>query len=259
MCWHHLTRYSPNADGAKTVIQTITVVHDRTGGHAKANDPRSRISRERRAGSAKASKLAAAEAEANGPGSNDDGATDAPKEKRSPFAHLKQMEHNFGVQQITKSGKQQRRILQLDFVEQSIFVIAKGQRARTIRFAALHDVDSDDEHPRFHLAVKRDVAHGGSDEKGSTASYEFEAESFEEKNEIFQLLMLIVDENDALARGEVTESTSEARDRTETIAARSAKKPLLKQGLLEKKGHSMAYETFFIFRFVFSPASPCHT
>jgi hypothetical protein len=50
--------------------------------------------------------------------------------------------------------RQTRRILQIDFTEESIFVIAKGQRARTIAFETLQDVDADDDLPRFMLSVK---------------------------------------------------------------------------------------------------------
>lgn len=213
------------------------MVHDRTAGRDKAGDPVARIRRGQKSGSVKGDHPLRSDGVSTHAEETEVADEKTPTQVRKPFAHLKQMEHNFGVQQISKSGRQQRRILQLDFTEMSIFIIAKGQRARTIPFAVVDDVDSDDEHPRFTLSIKPD-GHRGMEEKGHM-SYEFEAESFEEKNEIFHLLMLIVDENDAVARGDAME-TEDTRGRSNTIAARSAKKPLIKQGLLEKKGHSMA-------------------
>lgn len=96
--------YAPGADGGKAApIETITVVHDKNGSNGASRttpNPRPRLPSRIPA----PDPLAGAEAISMRSGDTEGG--DGEGEKRSPFAHLSQTEYNFGVQQISKNGRQ---------------------------------------------------------------------------------------------------------------------------------------------------------
>ena len=104
-------RYAPSPDGSKAIpIETITVVHDKNAGRGgSAMSSQSRPTPRPRLASAlpAADPAAVAEAVSLLSGDGEENA-EGEQEERSPFAHLKQTEYNFGVQQISKNGRQVR-------------------------------------------------------------------------------------------------------------------------------------------------------
>eukprot|EP00118_Oscarella_pearsei_P023521 m.282559 g.282559 ORF g.282559 m.282559 type:complete len:1368 (+) comp40658_c0_seq13:550-4653(+) len=132
--------------------------------------------------------------------------------------------HNFSVYKWNKMRNTQRRILQFDFKTRTLLNMARGQINKTFSFADVVRYEGD-ENERFYIYF------------ANHHEYELEADSIEEKNEICKILNRIIDENNAAYDSGDDQLSSERSSTSETAGD-------IKQGQLEKKGHSAAFFTW---------------
>ncbi|KAL9974456.1 hypothetical protein ACROYT_G011488 [Oculina patagonica] len=122
---------------------------------------------------------------------------------------------NFGVYKYGRDRTSlTRRILQFDFQEKVLCIIQKGNRNKKFAFTDIRGFDSEDG-VRFYIYFDSD--------------YELDADSVEEKNKICHLLDSIVQQN----RGDELDG--------EFIAPSLDAAKIIKEGQIEKKGHSAAF------------------
>ena len=150
--------------------------------------------------------------------------------------------YNFGVYKMNRMKGAQRRILQLDFQARVLCNIANGKRNNQYNFGQIDRVESEDGVEfRVSFAALNGVA---------KQPHQYEADSLEEKNQIFRLLSLIVQNN----RSNVAEAVDGEKggggggggktlsdDADDQIRVQSNAR-IIKEGRVEKKGaKSMAY------------------
>lgn len=122
---------------------------------------------------------------------------------------------NFGVYKYGRDKTSlSRRILQFDFQEKVLCIIQKGNRNKKFAFTDLRGFDSEDG-VRFYIYFDSD--------------YELDADSVEEKNKICHLLESIVQQN----QGDQPDG--------EFVAPSLDTARIIKEGQIEKKGHSAAF------------------
>ncbi|XP_022802689.1 uncharacterized protein LOC111340162 isoform X4 [Stylophora pistillata] len=122
---------------------------------------------------------------------------------------------NFGVYKYGRDKTSlSRRILQFDFQEKVLCIIQKGNRNKKFVFTDIRGFDSEDG-VRFYIYLESD--------------YELDADSIEEKNKICHLLDSIVTQN----RGDEPDGEFKAPSLDAT--------KVIKEGQVEKKGHSAAF------------------
>ena len=157
--------------------------------------------------------------------------------------------HNFGVYKLNaKRMGGQRRILQLDFQARIFCNIANGKRHHQIPFGHIERIESED-------GVEFAISFASSEGDHRHKPHYYEADTLEEKNQIFRLISLIVNHNrtnvaDALHVDAATLGTYMADGGGQNLGLASAtlgqggasSTQLLKEGRVEKKGaKSVAY------------------
>ena len=143
----------------------------------------------------------------------------------------------------------QRRILQLDFQARVFCNIANGKRQHQIPFGHIERIESED-------GVEFAVSFASADGEQRHKPHYYEADTLEEKNQIFRLISLIVNHNrtnvaDALKVDTATLGTFMAEEggignlnkaAAELGLQSVSSAQLLKEGRVEKKGaKSVAY------------------
>ncbi|XP_065828547.1 uncharacterized protein [Oscarella lobularis] len=131
--------------------------------------------------------------------------------------------YNFSVYKWNKMRNAQRRILQFDFQSRTMLNMARGTIHKTFNFSDIVRYEGDEDE-RFYVYF------------ANHHEYELEADSIEEKNKIFKILNRIIDASNA-------EYDSEGGDLFGTEDS-SEPPEVIKQGQLEKKGHSVAFFTW---------------
>jgi hypothetical protein len=97
--------------------------------------------------------------------------------------------YNFGVYKLnSKRMGGQRRILQLDFQASVFCNIANGKRHHQIPFGSIERIESED-------GVEFAISFAATDGEHQHKPHHYEADTLEEKNQIFRLISLIVNHN----------------------------------------------------------------
>lgn len=167
--------------------------------------------------------------------------------KKSGLEEVEGKIHNFGVYKLNaKRMGGQRRILQLDFQARIFCNIANGKRHHQIPFGHIERIESED-------GVEFAISFASSEGEHRHKPHYYEADTLEEKNQIFRLISLIVNHNrtnvaDALDIDTTTLGTAMADGGRLDLATASlgfgnaSSAALLKEGRVEKKGaKSVAY------------------
>ena len=125
--------------------------------------------------------------------------------------------YNFGVHRYTsQNNKSTKCVVQVDFEEESLSLLQRGQKLKSFPFRALRSVLGGDDSPRLKIQFD------------DLNEIDIDAGTLEEKNKISRLLLLII--------GQIqTGSTLMGDDIVEK------RKSPIKEGVLEKRGHSAAF------------------
>lgn len=143
-----------------------------------------------------------------------------PTTAKSGYAAQEGKIYNFAVYKFNRLKGAQRRILQLDFQTLVMCNVQRGQRNHQYKFSDIARVESADG-VGFTIQFV-----------GDKPDIDYEADTLEEKNRIFRLLSLIVNNNRAEAGTGGGAPGGGVGD--------GSGSPVLKEGRVEKKGHSMA-------------------
>lgn len=127
---------------------------------------------------------------------------------------------NFGVHKLSRMGKALRRILQVDYQNFSICIVNNGKRSEQHTFDSVMHIESED-----GVGFTISFAEGDSQNKVNTS---FEADSLEEKNQIYRILSHVVKSNRSGKKHSLPGSLSEHKANT----------VIIKEGRIEKKGSS---------------------
>ncbi|XP_066927240.1 formin-F-like [Clytia hemisphaerica] len=124
--------------------------------------------------------------------------------------------YNFGVHRYGRNNKSTKCVVQIDFEEDSLSLLQRGQKLKSFPFTALKSVVGGDDSPRLQIQFD------------DLNEIDIDAGTLEEKNKISRLLLLIIGQ---IQTGfpVLSEDVVEKR------------KSPVKEGVLEKKGHSAAF------------------
>ena len=125
--------------------------------------------------------------------------------------------YNFGVHRYTsQNNKSTKCVIQVDFEEESLSLLQRGQKLKSFPFRALRSVLGGDDSPRLKIQFD------------DLNEIDIDAGTLEEKNKISRLLLLII--------GQIQTGSPLMGD--DIVEKR---KSPIKEGVLEKKGHSAAF------------------
>eukprot|EP00794_Sanderia_malayensis_P011194 gene11194-12368_t len=124
--------------------------------------------------------------------------------------------YNFGVHRFGKNNKSVKCVLQLDFPEHTLYFVQRGQRNKKYDFSSVKTAEIEDGTTRVILTMD------------DTAEFELDADSFKDRNRIIRLLNYIIEQQ---GYSEVAQYTS---------VQESYESGVIKEGILEKKGHNAA-------------------
>jgi len=125
--------------------------------------------------------------------------------------------YNFGVYRYSKNNKSTKCVIQIDFQEESIALLQRGQKLKSFPFRTLKAVIDSDDSPRIQIQFV------------DLNEIDIDAGTLEEKNQISRIILLII--------GQIQTGFPVL---SEDIVTSKRKEPI-KEGVIEKKGHSAAF------------------
>ena len=120
---------------------------------------------------------------------------------------------NFGIYKYGRNNRSIKYILQIDFQEDILCLLHRGQKQKSYNFNSIKAVDNVDDSTRLFIQFN------------DATELEIDAGSFEDKNRISQMVIMIVGESQY---GLPKHSNSLVLHR----------KTIIKEGILDKKGRS---------------------